>query len=155
MFTLYLRVRSFSHAKDILNSHKFEKASEKKKSLRKEIKRAVAEHTEPKMKWFVRCIHIAFLISYIWLRKKKKVFIQKVVSCWSWTQNLKILLNVLLLHQGRQDILEAQAQNYKVRPLVGEASRKYFRSHTLDWLKMHFRSFPGVKMLKIFKYEAP
>ena len=50
MFTLYLRVRSFSYAKDILKSHKLKKASEKKKSLRKELKRAEAEHTEPKMK---------------------------------------------------------------------------------------------------------
>ena len=50
MFTLYLRVRSFSYAKYILNSHKLKKASGKKKSLRKELRQAEAEHTESEMK---------------------------------------------------------------------------------------------------------
>ena len=36
-----------------------------------------------------------------------------------------------------------------------EASRKLLRSRSLDWLKLHVRTFPAVKILKIFIYEAP
>ena len=42
-----------------------------------------------------------------------------------------------------------------MRPLASEASRQLFRSSPLDWLKMHCRTFPAVKMSEIFNHEAP
>ena len=35
------------------------------------------------------------------------------------------------------------------------SEQKIFLSCPLDWLKMHYRAFPAVKILKIFNYEAP
>ena len=48
IFVLYLRVRSFSYAKDIINKRKLKKTYVKKKSLRKELKQAEAEPTKSK-----------------------------------------------------------------------------------------------------------
>ena len=69
----------------------------------------------------------------------------------------KITLNIILSlqEQGRRELLEAQGQNCEMRPPAGEASRTFFQSCSLDWLKMHFRALSTVKMLKIFNYEAP
>ena len=41
MLNLYLRVRSFSYAKDITNKHKFALKKKKSKALRKDIKKAM------------------------------------------------------------------------------------------------------------------
>ena len=41
MLNLYLRVRSFSYAKDVTNKHKFALKKKKNKSLRKDIKKAM------------------------------------------------------------------------------------------------------------------
>ena len=41
MLSLYLRVRSFSYAKDITNKHKFELKKKKSKALQKDIKKAM------------------------------------------------------------------------------------------------------------------
>ena len=41
MLSLYLRVSSFSYAKDITNKHKFELKKKKSKALRKDIKKAM------------------------------------------------------------------------------------------------------------------
>ena len=48
--------------------------------------------------------------------------------------------------QGRRKLLDAQGQNREMRPPASEASRKCFRSHPSDWLKIHFRAFPVVKI---------
>eukprot|EP00795_Rhopilema_esculentum_P016140 gene16140-7502_t len=50
MFTLFLRVRSFSYAKDIINRQKLKTTSGKKKSLRKELKQTNTDHTKSKKK---------------------------------------------------------------------------------------------------------
>ena len=57
--------------------------------------------------------------------------------------------------QGRQELFEAQGQHCQLRPPASGGSRKFFQSFPLDWLKMHFRTFPAVKMSKSFNYEAP
>ena len=56
--------------------------------------------------------------------------------------------------QGRRELSEVQGQNRKIRPPASEASRKFFPSRPLNFLKMHFRAFPTVKISKIFNYEA-
>ena len=57
--------------------------------------------------------------------------------------------------QGRREDLDACGQNYEMGSPSGEASRKCFRSSPFDWLKMHFRTYPTVKLLNIFNFEAP
>ena len=45
--------------------------------------------------------------------------------------------------QGRRELLEAQGQNREVSENLpaSEVSRKFSRSHRLDWLKIHFWAF--------------
>ena len=45
---LYVRVRSFSFAKDIIQKHKMKAKQNKTKGLRKEIKRSVEEQDFPR-----------------------------------------------------------------------------------------------------------
>ena len=68
---------------------------------------------------------------------------------------LKMCKMLLLSNsQGRRELFEAQGQTENRGPLRAKRAEDFFRLPPLDWLKMHLRAFPVVKMSEFSNCEA-
>ena len=56
--------------------------------------------------------------------------------------------------QDRREAFEAQGHDCKMRSSASKASKQFFGSCPLHWLKTQFETFPTTKMLNILNYEA-